>query len=287
MHFKSLLLTTTLTALLASPAFAANEIPQGQIKGTAYTHTDRTMAEALANAWTVLPANMTGNKAYEGLYKDHPKVMGKVPSVIFVHGSGGINPEIKKFQRWMANELSIASITLDSYQLPDRMTYSSPIAKEDYEKIHALRASELKAAVDFLRKQSWFDGRFVIAGTSEGAVAVARYKGSADVPQEKGRIIYSWSCENNYHVETHRTAVPDTVPVLNIMSKTDKYFSKVNPYIGNENATGTCRNALLGHPDVEIVQIPNAPHTLMNQEKALDSAKDFLRKVFNIPCGCE
>lgn len=283
---KAFLLALTMGALVTAPLSAA-DLPKGEIKGTAVVHTERTMTEALANAWTVLPAKMTGNKTYEGVYKDHPKLAGKAPSVIFVHGSGGINPQIKSFQRWMATELGIASITLDSYQLPDRMTYKSPIAKEDYEKIHALRSSELTAAIKFLQKQSWFDGDYVIAGTSEGAVAVARHKGSADLVQEKGRIIYSWSCENNYHVERHRTSVPDAVPVLNVMSTKDKYFTKANPYLGNDNATGTCRNALLGHPDVTIVKIDDAPHTLMNEPDALASAKDFLRKVFNIPCGCE
>ena len=81
------------------------------------------------------------------------------------------------------------------------MTYSSPIPREDYEKIHSLRSSELSAAV-----------------------AVARYVPAPDAVRETGRIIFSWSCEDNYHVTAHRTAVPNDLPVLNIMSATDKYF---------------------------------------------------------------
>ena len=116
------------------------------------------------------------------------------------------------------------------------MTYSSPIPREDYEKIHSLRSSELTAAVAFLQMQPWFDGRFVIAGTSEGAVAVARYVPAPDAVREKGRIIFSWSCEDNYHVTTHRIAVPNNLPVLNIMSATDKSTSgspeRFQPSIG-------------------------------------------------------
>lgn len=165
----------------------------------------------------MLPASVTGDKTYEGTNIRAPETKGKAPAVIFVHGSGGINPQIKAFQKRLADELGIASFTADSFQLPDRMTYTSPIDPMDYEKIHALRASELTAAVEFLTKQPWFNGRFVIAGTSEGAVAVARYVRAAAAPAEAGRIIFSWSCENNYHVVQHKTRIPDGMPVLNIM----------------------------------------------------------------------
>lgn len=119
------------------------------------------------------------------------------------------------------------------------------------------------AAVEFLAKQPWFNGRFVIAGTSEGAVAVARYVRAEAAPAEAGRIIFSWSCENNYHVVQHKTRIPDGMPVLNIMSSKDKYFSQANPYLGNHEAVGNCSKALQGNPNARIVLIKDAPHTLM------------------------
>lgn len=255
----------------------AADVPKGSIKGTAWEHTDRSMAEAMARSWTVLPASLTGGKIYEGVNIDAPATKGKAPALIFVHGSGGINPQIKAFQTWLAETFGIASITADSYQLPDRMTYSSPIDPMDYEKIHALRSSELTAAVNFLTKQPWFDGRFVIAGTSEGAVAVARYVKKDDAPAERGRIIFSWSCENNYHVVEHKTALPKPLPVLNVMSSTDKYFSKANAYIGNPNAVGNCSKAFEGHPNAKVVLIKDAPHTLMNLPESQAAVSEFLK----------
>ena len=82
----------------ASPAMSA-DIPQGSIKGKAWVQTDRTMAEAMAQSWTVLPATVTGDKLYEGTNIGAPETKGKAPAVIFVHGSGGINPHIKAFQK--------------------------------------------------------------------------------------------------------------------------------------------------------------------------------------------
>lgn len=262
-------------SLMAMPAVAAGL--SGKIKGSAVVHSKESMTKAIEAGWTVLPASLTGGTVYEGVLSKAPKTQGKVASLIFVHGSGGLNDNIKAFQKWLAEQLGIASFTLDSFQLADRMTYSSPIPKAEYEKVHALRASELAAAVEWLKTAPWFDGRFVIAGTSEGAVAVARYKREASAPAERGRIIFSWSCEDNYHVESHKTNIPNDLPVLNVMSATDKYFSKANSYLGNDNAIGHCGNVLAQNTVSSIVLIPGAPHTLMNVPQAREAVEGFLR----------
>lgn len=264
-----------LSGVVSMPTFAAPLT--GKIMGTAVVHTQESMSRAIQAGWVVLPASLTGNQLYEGKLSNAPQTKGKAASLIFVHGSGGLNDNIKAFQRWLADKLNIASFTLDSFQLPDRMTYSSPIPKKDYEKIHSLRSSELSAAVDWLTTAPWFDGRFVIAGTSEGAVAVARYTRAAAAPAERGRIIFSWSCEDNYHVEAHKTNIPDDLPVLNVMSATDKYFSKANSYLGNDAAVGHCANVLAKNTAASIVLIPGAPHTLMNVPQAREAVEGFLR----------
>lgn len=102
----------------------------------------------------------------------------------------------------------------------DRLTYTSPVNKDVYEKIHALRASEIPLALNALGSAAWADtSRMVLAGTSEGGPAVARYNGN----EFAGRILYSWSCENNYFVQEHLTAL-QAQPVLNVMSATDMFF---------------------------------------------------------------
>ncbi len=277
--FKPTVLTGCLSILAltsAGSSFAA-EIPQGKITGSAIVHTETSMKLAIENAWTAFPKTLTGGNDFNGLLKDAPKLSGKAPVLVFVHGSGGINPQIKLFQKWLAETLGVASIMLDSMQLLDRMKYSSPIPPEEYEKVHALRASELKAAVYYVSKAPWFDGRLAIAGTSEGGVTVARYQAAANAPKEKARIIFSWSCEDNYHVTAHRTAIPNDLPVLNVMSATDKFFSASNPYIGNKAAVGHCGKALANNPNAEIVLIPKAPHTLLNLTQTHEVVEGFLK----------
>lgn len=276
MDRRSILLSL-LAMSAASPLAAFAAAPIGKISGTAVVHTKESMERAMAAGWLVLPASVAGGTVYEGELSKAPAAKGKTAAVLFVHGSGGINPEIKKFQKWLAETLGIASFTPDSFQLPDRMTYSSPIPKADYEKIHALRASELTAAVAHLTQEPWFDGRFVIAGTSEGAVAVARYHRAASAPQERGRIIFSWSCEDNYHVESPKNDIPEDLPVLNVMSATDKYFSKANSYLGNDAALGHCGSALAKNKAASIVLIPGAPHTLMNLPQVREAVEGFLK----------
>jgi hypothetical protein len=60
--------------------------------------------------------------------------------------------------------------------LPDRIVYKSPLGKDVYKKIHALRSSEINLALKALGSMPWADmNRLVLAGTSEGATSVARY----------------------------------------------------------------------------------------------------------------
>ena len=96
---------------------------------------------------------------------------------------------------------------------------------------------------------------------------------------EKGRMIFSWSCEDNYHVASHNSYLPDTLPVLNVMSATDKFFSQVNSYLDNPSALGHAGKVLASNPNAQIVLLPGAPHTLFNLPAARDAAAAFLTRV--------
>ena len=262
----------------------AQQPPAGEVKGTAWQHTPSSLEAALANGWVALPPRATGAAAFNGKLSDAPRTLAPgavaVPVLVFAHGSGGISDAIKQWQKWLADEMGVASLTLDSMRLPDRITYTSPVAKDVYEKVHALRAQEISAAVAALSGLAWADtSRLIIAGTSEGAVSVARYQGANGAPKEIARIIYSWSCEPNYHVEAPRTAIPDTMPVLNVMSSTDPYFSPANAWLGNSAAKGHCAEALKDNRAAVIVLIPGAPHTLFNLPAARSVTRAFLQQV--------
>jgi len=261
--------------LAATQAWCQAPAPQGEIKGQAIVHTPESARAAMANGALVLPAAATGGAVFTGAFKDAPReTRARVPVVVFLHGSSGLGLKaIGEWQQWLAT-MGIASFAPDSFALPGRVTYTSPVGKDFYEKIHALRGSEITLAVQALKDAPWADPRrLVLAGTSEGATAVARYAGDAFA----ARMIFSWSCEDNYFVETHRTAVRPELPVLNVISATDPFFSRSNAWLGQPAAVGHCAAAFKDHPKASIVLIPGAPHTLLNLPAARQVVAGYLQ----------
>jgi hypothetical protein len=272
-HWMWALLAMTPLAWAQAPAPA----PAGEITGTAVVHTVESARAVMDRAALVLPARVTGGAVYAGPLKDAPtQVRERAPVVVFLHGSSGLALKaIGEWQLWLA-ELGIASVAPDSFALPDRLTYKSPIPVETYERVHALRLSEVALAVATVRTAPWADpARMVLAGTSEGAPAVARYRGS----EFAGRIVFSWSCEDNYFVRSHDTAIPADRPVLNVISLSDPFFSPSNSWLGNPAARGHCGAALKDHKQASVVLIPGAPHTLINLPAARQPVEGFLRAV--------
>lgn len=260
-----------------APAIPAPLVAKGEVMGKAVVHTPASAQAVMDQAALVLPAALTGGNAYVGSLKAAPRdLKGKAPVVVFLHGSSGLSLKaIGEWQQWLAT-LGVASIAPDSFALPDRLTYKSPVDKSVYEQIHALRASEIRFAVDAVKNLPWVDSaRMVLAGTSEGATSVARYSGQ----EFAGRILYSWSCENNYFVNEHRSALPQDRPVLNVMSATDVFFSAANPWLGNPSPQGHCGQALKDNKQASILLIPGAPHTLLNLAQAKHATAAFFRDL--------
>lgn len=249
----------------------------GKLSGSVRKHTAATLAATWENAYVVIPQD--GNAPQIGLVKDLKAVEGKYPLVVFSHGSSGVNAQIKLFAYWLADSLRVATVVPDSMQTADRLTYSSPVPAKDYEAIHSMRLEELKYAMAHLNELNWFDGRAFVAGTSEGGVSAARYKAEGSEVKEKGKMIFSWSCEDNYHVESHKTQICDCLPVLNVMSAVDKFFSQANSYLDNPNALGHAGKVLANNPNAQIVLIPSAPHTLINLKQTRDAVSAFITRV--------
>ena len=249
----------TIINALSTQSFAAQS--HGEMKGHAIEHNAETIKALVANASVALPAQVVGTDRFIGKFDQIPEhiISKKVPVVLFLHGSSGLGLKaIGDWQAWLA-DLGIASVAPDSFVLPDRITYTSPVDKITYEKIHTLRQSEIAATLKVLLRTQWVDtNKLILAGASEGGVPVARN-------QDKwlGRMIFSWSCENNYFVTEHRT-YNMTEPVLNVMSSTDPFFSTENSWLDNAAATGNCAKTLKQNPQATIVLIPGAPHTLLN-----------------------
>lgn len=248
--------------------------PAGEIKGSAWAHTDTSLAASTANADVCLPAAATGGAVFSGKFKDIPQVSGrKVPVIVFLHGSSGLGLKaIGEWQQWLCG-LGYASVAPDSFALPGRVTYKSPIDKASYERIHALRGSEIGPMLAALQMHRWADSdRLILAGTSEGAVAVARYTGTMFA----AKMLFAWSCETNYFVDAPRNAFEPGKPVLNLISNTDPYFSASNSWLGNAQAAGHCAAALKDNPKAVVALIPHAPHTLLNLPAARAAVLGFL-----------
>lgn len=269
-----------LASVAGAPSWAQGNTPVGEIKGTALVHTPASAREVVDAAALVLPAAATGDRVFAGLLRDAPReIRGPLPLVVFMHGSSGLGlAAIGEWQQWLAG-MGIASLAPNSFALPDRLTYKSPIDKGTYERVHALRLSEVVLATQAAAALPWVDKtRLVLAGTSEGATAVARYAGA----EYAARILFSWSCEDNYFVQAHGTVLPQDRPVLNVMSSTDVFFSGSNPWLGNEAPQGHCGPALKANRQASVVLIPGAPHTLLNLPQARHPVAGFLRDVFKL-----
>ena len=265
-------------SVLVSSAIA--QIPQVEIKAGPLVHTQESMASLVSEAQVAFPSQLTAKDIYVGPLKNAPQVgNAKVPVVLFMHGSSGLGLKaIADRQQWLAS-FGVASIAPNSFALKDRLTYTSPIDKDTYEKLHAFRASEIEITLKALQQMPWVDvNKIVLAGTSEGSVPVARYKGK----EFAGRIMFAWSCEDNYFVKAHQTNIPDDQPVLNIISSTDPYFSPSNAWLGNAQGVGHCGAVLKNNKKASIVLIPGGPHTVLTFPQAKGPVQGFLADLFKL-----
>ena len=137
---------------LAAP-LGWDQAPAGETEVATLEHTAASSQAVVERAAVVLPAKATGTGVFIGLWRDAPTtVRERVPVVVFMHGSSGLGLKaIGEWNQWLA-EQGIASVAPDSFALPDRLTYKSPISPDVYERIHALRLSEVSLATQALRQ---------------------------------------------------------------------------------------------------------------------------------------
>ena len=264
----------SLLMFASASAGAQLAVPSGELKGSAWVHTTDSVAAAIQQVDVCIPSGATGGASFCGKFKDIPKVSARqFPVLVFLHGSSGLGLKaIGEWQQWLAG-LGYASIAPDSFALAEHVTYKSPIDKQSYERIHALRASEIAPALAALNGQAWVDSsNLILAGTSEGSIPVARYPGNEFI----ARILYAWSCETNYFVMEPRNTFEASKPVLNVISASGPFFSRSNAWLGNPDAKGHCGAALKDVPRASILLVPDAPHILLNLPATRSATAGFL-----------
>ena len=127
----------------------------GKVFGSVREHTEKTLAAVWENALLVVPAKDDVAEPVQTT----PALMRtlcqnrRFPVLLFAHGSSGINEAIRQFSLYIAQKIGWAVVVPDSMQTADRLTYSSPVAKCDYEAVHAMRSAELAYSAQRLFEQ--------------------------------------------------------------------------------------------------------------------------------------
>lgn len=117
----------------------------GKVEGSVREHNEATLQAVWDNALLVLPHEQDPEHVIETTPAAACKecFSDRYPTLMFAHGSSGITTEIREFARFIAQETGWAVVVPDSMQTKDRITYVSPVARSDYEAVHAMRSEEL------------------------------------------------------------------------------------------------------------------------------------------------
>ena len=121
----------------------------GKVSGSATTHTPESLKAVFKKAYVALP--LANGSLFEGTLDELKEIVSPKTIVLFIHGSSGINPATRIFANHLAQQ-GYAFVAPDSMQLKDRITYTSPVAREVYEQIHSLRYAELSYTVSHLKE---------------------------------------------------------------------------------------------------------------------------------------
>ena len=140
------------------------------------------------------------------------------PVVLYLHGCTGLGNTVFFEALAQAGYVVIA---------PDSMARAFRPLQCDPERrtggynlfVYEFRLAEISYALERMRELDWIDhARQFLAGTSEGGVAVALYRGG----EFRARVIAQWTCRGDPIVQG--IAAPSTTPVLAIVHANDPWY---------------------------------------------------------------
>lgn len=229
-----------------------------------------------------IPAGLSGSdKPFYGSLTEAKKQMPdvfksteKLPTVFYMQGSGKFSKG-PTFREWITGEGGYVFFAPNSHKGKGRPTYSSPVPKDIYEKVHAYRQAEIKYALSRLNEIPFIDkSKMFLMGNSEGAFAAARYAGK----EFKGRMILSWTCEPGYYTEYPKVGGSyKNDPFLNIVGRDDAYFGKFSHLNKKYNNEGHCGDALFRYKHAKVVLLPNTGHNVMANPYTKPEVLGFLK----------
>jgi dienelactone hydrolase len=141
-----------------------------------------------------------------------------LPVVVYLHGCTGIGN--LDFIRSLADE-GFAVVAPNSFARSFRPLQCEPETKTGGFNlfVYDFRLTEISFALEQLWFVEWADwSRMVLAGTSEGAVAVALYRGD----EFKGRVIAQWTCNGAPFVAG--LDAPSDEPIFSVVGADDPWY---------------------------------------------------------------
>jgi dienelactone hydrolase len=282
------LLVVSVFGLWTSFATGA-KLDLGVIDPAQMTETYPDFEQSLSRAIVGVPGSMLeSGKDFYGHYEDMKDLKfvtdKKAPVIVYMHGSGqaidrsGEAPKLKwdyGYGDWVT-QAGYIFVAPDSYAMKDRPSFSSPVPKENYEHVHAIRQAEVAQAAQSLVTQSFTNtDEMYLLGVSEGAMAAARYHGK----EFKGRLVLSWSCEPGYFTSFPKVGAGSKNPFLNIMGARDFYFGKDAPYNTQyAKNTGNCASHLSvgGYKNARVVIYPDSAHGVSYNQYIKADVLNFL-----------
>ena len=186
-----------------------------------------------------------------------------LPVVVYAHGCTGIGNY--DFFRRLADS-GFVVVAPDSFAREWRPLQCDPESRTGGINVfvYDFRLAEISYALDRLWQRPWADWtRMVLAGASEGAVAVALYRGD----EFRGRVIAQWTCGGAPHVRG-LAATPGEA-VLAVVGADDPWYCD-NP--------GDCGAFLGSRSGSESLLIPaGRGHNVFGDAAGLQAILNFIR----------
>lgn len=231
-------------------------------------------------AYIGIPKGFGGlEKSYFGTLnkfkKKYPdfKANNKIPTVLFMHGSAGLNKG-KTYRKWIVEEAGFIFFAPNSFKIENRPTYNSPAKISAYEKVHKVRQAEIHYNLGKLKNVSFIDDAHIfLMGNSEGGLAAAAFKGR----EFKGRIVTAYSCENGYYSSNFTLGAKKSEPFLNIIGTHDEYFANESDTNKNHEVQGHCTKALRKYKKAKVIILPQTKHDITQNIYVKDEIISFLK----------
>lgn len=190
-----------------------------------------------------------------------------LPTLVYVHGCTGLGDY--ELLRAVAQR-GVAVVAPDSFARRYRPMQCDPVQHTGGRNLFVFdfRITEISYAVHRLRQAPWVDGeRMFLAGTSEGGVAAALYRGD----DFRARIIAQWTCHGTPLVRG--LAAPPQEPVLAIVRADDPWYDPRR----TPGQKGHCGEFMSGRPRSESLVLSGGPgHFVFDDPAALGRVLNFL-----------